>query len=237
MIKKPASLSASLHRYIGTIDESRILDDFLHISDLYNMCSRQVFLAKKEKIKVQRPIDPASRMRFTMGIAVEDTVRNWLEEMGDLSAVKPEVKDENLKIQGHPDGRLNNGQLLEIKGMDPALFKLAAKYPLAKHKLQVEAYLGLDKDNKSGILLQITWGQGKNPFNDHLINYNLKTWEIVKREVSILREAEAGGQVPHRICQSENDRRAVICPVRYQCFNLKSDATTKTIGEILKEKT
>ena len=237
MKKRQANLTSFYYNYLSAEEnDSRILDDNLHVSSLFNGCMREIYLVRKEKIETKRIVDPSTRWRWKLGKAVESVLRADFHQMGRFTETEVELLDNDLKIQGHADGRMGNGQLVEIKGMDKDLFKFTKNYPLPHHKFQLETCLALDKQKESGILFSATWSQDKIPWRDIIINYNLKTWEIVKREVGILREAEAGGSIPNRICQNENDRRAVICPVRYQCFNLKSDAITKTIGEMLKEK-
>ena len=238
--RRDGSLSTALYHHLSTIDESRALDKYLHVSDLYDACFRQIYLAKKEKVTITRVIDPGTRWHFDLGEAVEDKMRARFTQMGIFKEAQPEVRDDNLKIIGHPDGRLYNGQLLEIKGMDQSLFVFTKKFPLVKHKFQVECYLALDRivnpDTMSAILFSATWNQDKIPWRDIEIERNLRTGEAIKVGVSTLREAEAGGQMPGRVCENENEKRALLCPVRHTCFQLPSAQNTKTIGELLKER-
>ena len=238
--RRDGSLSTALFQFLSTVDESRALGEHLHVSDLYDACFRQIYLAKKEKVAITRVIDPATRWHFDLGEAVEDKMRQRFIQMGIFKEAQPEVRDDNLKITGHPDGRLYNGQLLEIKGMDQSLFVFTQKYPLVKHKFQVECYLALDKirnhDTLSAILFSTTWNQDKVPWRDVEIEHNPRTEDVVKAGVGALREAEAGGTLPGRICKDENEKRALLCPVRHACFQLPNPQNTKTIGESLKNK-
>ena len=238
--RRDGSLSTALYQHLSTIDESRALGEYLHVSDLYDACFRQIYLAKKEKVLITRTIDPGTRWHFDLGEAVEEKMRARFIQMGIFKEAQPEVRDDNLKIQGHPDGRLYNGQLLEIKGMDQSLFIFTKKFPLVKHKFQVECYLMLDgilnPDTLSAILFSATWNQDKIPWRDIEIERNERTEDAIRAGVSTLREAEAGGTLPGRICENENERRALLCPVRHTCFQLPSPQNVKTIGETLKEK-
>lgn len=236
--RRDGALSTALYRHLTTVSESRLLDDYLHVSNLYDLCMRQAYLAKKEGTAITRTIDPATRWHFDLGEATEEKLRQRFVEMGIFKESQPEVRDNNLKIQGHPDGRLHNGTLVEVKGMDSSLFVFTKKYPLPKHKFQVECYLMLDKnlnqDTLSAILFSATWNQDRIPWRDIEIERNPKTEEIVKVAVSTLREAEAGGPLPGRICEKEDEKRALLCPVRHACFQLSSPQNMKTIGETLR---
>ena len=176
-------------------------------------------------------IHPRERMKFEMGKKLEEVVKQWMRDLGITTEHEP-IIDKELKIVGHCDDRFKNGTICEIKAMDPALFRLAAKYPLKHHQFQVETYLNLDRQFKEAKLLSFSYGNETMPFRDQTIRFNLKTNELVKRTVGTLREAEAGGALPGRACKGPTDARAAICPVARQCFQLESSGVTQTIKQI-----
>lgn len=228
-----ASLASLLFRFLDTPEPKRLLDDYLHVSDLFKGCMRQVYLAKKEEIVITERIPPATRMKFAVGNAVESILCGWFKNLAIFDEGQPLVKDDDLKIQGHPDLRIKNGKLVEIKAMDPALFKIAKRRPLPHHEFQVQTYLWLDKTQEA-ILFSATWGSDKVPFNDLTVRYNVKVGEAITRTVVPLREAEAGGPLPLRVCETQEDKRAVMCPVRERCFKEDSLGIIKTAGELAK---
>lgn len=226
------SLARLLFRYASeekrySVDATRI-----HASDLYDLCFRQVFLLRESNTAFYRIIPPGVRMKFEFGKALEAVIVGWLNEMGVLKTVQPEFAHEQLGIVAHPDGELMSGHILEVKGMDPALFRLARRYPLPRHKFQVETYLWLAK-RREAVLFSATWGNERQPFRDQIVHYNLKVGEVITRQVSRLREAEAGGPPPDRICQTLRDARALTCPVAERCFAQDSVRLERTIGKEL----
>jgi len=235
-IARTPSLAGLVYRVLTAEDTARTHEEYLHVSDLHDLCARQVFLAKQDGVTVTRKIDPGMWMRFRMGEQIEDLLCEevFVKRLDILAERQPVVRNTDLKVQGHPDGRMKNGQLLEIKAMAPELFKLSARYPLPKHQFQVQTYLFLDEQQPTGKLFSCTYGQDKMPFRDIDINFNLKVGEAIKKTVGSLREAEAGGPLPGRVCQSADDKRALRCPVQQRCFALANPTPALTIGEALK---
>lgn len=230
-----ANLAAALFKYLSVREPERFSDgQYLHITDLYTACFRQIFYSRSTGIKVEKYIPASLRMAFEMGKIVEERVKTWLREMGVIHTGAQELKNEELKIVGTPDGRLLNGTIIDIKGMDPAVFRFTARAPLPRHKFQIESYLWLDQNGQSGKLLSATWStKEKMPYRDHDVNYNLKTGEMIKRYVSQLREAEAGGKLPGRVCKDSKDPKAIVCPFQQRCFDEPGEIV-QTIAEVLK---
>lgn len=228
------SLATALYQYLSVREPERFSHgEYLHVTDLYSACFRQIFYSRKLGVPVERHIPASLRMAFEMGIIVEERIRAWLTELRIIHDGPQVLKDDELKITGTADGRLLNNTLVEVKGMDPAVFRFTAKRPLPRHKFQVETYLWLDQ-SKVGKLLSATWStKEKVPFHDHDIHYNLKTGETIKKYVSQLREAEAGGKLPGRICTNDKDPKAVICPFRVRCFS-EDGEVVQTIAEVLR---
>lgn len=232
MIRKSPSLSLLLMQHLTTQEAFRFsTEKWLHAADLWNACFRQVYFSQRDNTPVNQRISAATRMRFEMGIAVENHLRGKLTEMKILEEVKSAVRNEALRIVGSPDGRLKNGQLLEIKAMDPALFHLTKNRPLDAHEFQLKTYLWLDQ-SQTGILQSATWGGAhKIPFRDHTVNYDLRVGELIKREVGRLRECQEkeDAELPDRVCETIQDGRAILCPFRKECF-ARGGALTQTIG-------
>ena len=195
---------------------------------------RQIYLSRTQNVPVMQSIHPRERMKFEMGKMLEEVVKKWMREL-DIVVDHEHVKDPELKIIGHEDVRFKNGTIGEIKAIDPALFRLAAKYPLKHHQFQVETYLNLDKQFKEAKLLSFSYGNETMPFRDQTVRFNLKTNELVKRTVGTLREAEAGGVLPGRACKGASDARAAVCPVVRQCFQLDSSGIAQTIKQIIEK--
>lgn len=208
---------------------------YLHVSSLFTLCMRKVFLLQQSGEQDFRTVPFGTAIRFDMGEAVEDKMRRRLLAIGVINGDQPQFVNEEFKIVGHADGRLKNGRLLEIKGKDPALFKITQRYPLRRDQFQLETYLWLDNTTE-GTLLTFTWGQASVPVHDQLVRYNLKTVDIIKRTVSPLREAEAGGSLPTRICATQQDPRAVACVMRGLCFQEPTGGISKTIEDQIKER-
>ena len=224
-------LSQILYRYGG--QSYRFAEDVtrLHVSDLYQMCFRQVFFIAKEGVAYNRSIAPKLQMKFEMGRAIEKVIKGWLKDKGLTETEELELIDHDLGIVGHADARLTNGMLLEIKAKDPAVFRLTRRAPLRRDQFQLEVYLWIDQ-TKMGDLLCVTWGDEKNPYRDTIVKYNLKVGELVKRRVSEFRDAQAGGKIPDRICKNASDPLATLCPVKAQCFAHEGNIT-KTIADSL----
>lgn len=233
------SLAYLLYQHLSVREPARFssLDfsdgEYLHVTDLWDACMRQIYFSRETGIPVHRHISPALRMKFEMGKIVEDRIRAWLSEMGVLEEIKPVLKDEDLKIVGSPDGRLKNGRLIEIKGMDPGVFKFTAKGLLPYHSFQMKAYLTLDRQETGKLFSAAFGGSDKIPFRDHTVNFDLKVGEVIKRAVSRLREAKNGGRMPDRVCKAETDPRAVLCPFRRECFDAKSNGLARTIAQMI----
>lgn len=230
-----ASLSAALYKYLSVREPERFSDGpYLHVTDLYSACFRQIFYSRSTGVKIERFIPASLRMAFEMGRIVEERVKTWLKEMGVIHTDEQGLIDKDLKVIGTPDGRLLNSTIIDVKGMDPAVFKFTARAPLPRHKFQMESYLWLDNNDQSGTLFSATWGtREKMPFHDQDVHYNLKTGEIIRRYVSQLREAEAGGKLPGRICKNNRDPKAIVCPFRERCFS-EDGEVVQTIAEVLK---
>lgn len=236
MMNREPSLAALLMRYIDSKEPERFSvskDGYLHVSDLYDACFRQIYFSQKLGEPVNRFIPSQTRMLFEMGIAIEDRVRAWFERMEILAQIKPVLKNDELKVVGSPDGRMLNGNLVEIKGMNPGVFKLTKHSPLPKHDFQVKSYLWLDS-NQKGKLFSVTWGSDKSPFRDQDIHYDLKVGEVIKKVVSTLREAQGGGKLPDRVCKVPNEAKAITCPFRDRCFAIEGELT-QTIAYMLRQ--
>ena len=182
---------------------------------------------------VVRLTTAAEKMRYEMGNAMEATLRAWLIEAGILlDAERPHLINEEWKIVGHPDGRLKSNLLLEIKAMDPALFKLTKNRLLGYQQFQAELYTWMDSASQI-LVFCATWGQGRMPFRDHRVRFNLHTIEAVKRALSPLLNAQSGGPLPGRVCKTADTPRAILCPFRQACFQQPSSGQVKTLSEEL----
>ena len=229
------SVSSLLLKYLSAPEPERFSTngEYLHVTDLFTACLRQVFFARKTGTVILRHFSPGTKMNFRQGLAMEAELREELWKMGILAEKRPELVNRDLKITGSPDGRLLNGELVEMKTMDPSVFKFTATNPLPQHSYQMKSYLWMDGVRPRGRLVSITWGREKVPARDQLISYDVRVGEIIKREVSKLREAEAGGPLPDRICKEETEPRAILCPFTRECFAQKA-GITKTISEQLR---
>lgn len=229
---KHISLARILFRYSS--EEARYSSEstgLIHVSDLFNLCPREYFLVQKLGIKKERIVAPGTRLNWEMGKAMEQVIVGWLEELGMVQEKQPVLTHEKLGIVGHADLRLRNGGLVEVKAKDPALFRMTKHKPLSRDLFQLQTYLWMDK-TKTGELLTTTWGQERVPYRDMEIHYNLQVPELVKKIVSPIREAEAGGKLPPRVCGSRQDGRALTCPVADQCFAQPGEKM-KTIQEMI----
>ena len=211
--------------------------DLLHVSDLFSACFRQLILQQRENIISQDVIvKPQMRLKWDQALAVEKRILQTLLEGGILhrqpDGNQEELKDSDLGIVGHIDGRLGNGMVLEIKAYNARVFTMCKNKPQPKNRFQVESYLMLDGSGKA-VLLYVERGDLAFPFAEHIISRNKQTEEIIRQSVSMYREAEAGGPLPHRICNSQSDARAVSCPVAAQCFALSNVKVIKPIGQLL----
>lgn len=224
------SLSDIFNRYESQSHRYSIDPTYIHVSDLFNACFRQFYFLKKEGKSFERVIPPRMLTLFDMGRAFEQAVKNRFIEMGVMKPESEVLRDEDLKIVASPDVRLLSGEIVEIKAKNPYIFKITKRIPLPQDKFQLEQYLGIDK-TKRGKLFTVTWGERVSS-HEHVIHYNIKSVELTKKKVGGLREAEAGGPLPGRVCKSPLDGRAVICPVRESCFAIPGELT-KTIGEVV----
>ena len=208
----------------------------LHVTDLWDACMRQIYYSQESGILVSRPVDLATRMRFEMGKAIEDQVRGWLADMNILHEIKPVLRKDDLGLVASPDGRMKNGQILEIKGQHPSLWRFAQARPAARHWFQVAAYLWMDHSTQEGILFSVTWDGPRIPFHEHHIPADPRVGEVITGAVSVLRNAQAGGKLPGRTCTTETEARALLCPFRTQCFRGKNGAGMLTLAERLTKK-
>lgn len=232
------SLTTLLYHHVTMMQETARFSEAgdLHITDLWDSCMRQIYYSRELGIPVRTPVDLGTRMRFEMGKSIENQVRSWLENMNILEEVKPILRNEDLGLVASPDGRIKNGQLLEIKGQNPHLWKISQARPMAKHKFQVEAYLWMDNSSQEGILLSTTWDGPRIPFFEHHIAADPRVGEAITQAVSALRTAQNGGKPPGRACVTDTESRALLCPFRAQCFKEKSSAVALTIAEQMTKK-
>lgn len=231
-MRKSPSLAAVLHKYLSVQEPERFSQgNTLHVTDLYNACFRQIYYSQKTGIPVKRRISPTLRLQFEMGNAVESVLRSWFADMGVVTQDKFVLINKDLNISGGPDGRLENSELIEIKAMAPPLFKLTKNKPLPQHEFQMATYLWLD-GSKQGRIFSATWGAITMPFRDSIIYFNVKVAEIINRNISEFRESQVADKEPNRICKTDKEHRAIICPFREDCFS-KPGITVKTIAEQL----
>ena len=228
------SLARLLFRYSS--EEARYSSQsagIIHVSDLFNLCPREYFLVQKLGVKKEKVVAPGTRLNWEMGKAMEFVIVGWMMEMGIVKDRQVPLSHEKLGIIGHADVRLKNGGLVEVKAKDPALFRMTKYKLLPQDLFQLQSYIWLDKA-KTGTLLTATWGQERVPYRDTEVHYNLQIPEMVKKIVSPIREAEAGGKLPPRVCGSRQDRRALTCPVADYCFAQPGEKI-KTIAEMIGE--
>lgn len=207
-------------------------EEFLHVSDLYNECFRKIYLSRKHNIQVDQVVHPTDRLLWDWGKSLENLIHYEMDQADVLEERHPILINKELKLIGTPDGRLKNQMLEDTKAVNPYYFRLTKNAPLPHHKFQMEAYLWMDKSQK-GILSYWTWDKIKMPGRDCLVSYNLKVGEVVQKSVTELLNAQNGGSLPRRVCQSQDEKRALLCPVRELCFAAQTRGTTRTIGEIL----
>jgi len=222
--KNRVAVSTLLYQHFLRKEEKRFSirkDGWMHVTDIWDNCMRQVYLANSLSVTVTQVVHPSSWVKFRIGEALESVLKKEMYALG-IIVEDDHVRDENLKIIGHHDVRFKNGMVGEIKCMDPVLFRLAKKYPLRHHQFQVETYLCLDRQFSEAPLVSFSYGSDEMPFREQTIAYNVKTKEDIKRAVAPLREAEAGGPLPNRCCTSMSDKRAVVCPVARQCFQMEN---------------
>jgi hypothetical protein len=233
--KPPTIPSLALLLFYSSSQEARFTEedgDQLHASDLYDMCFRQVYLLREQGKCLVRYVPPGVKLLWKMGKALEEAVIEWLRERGVVKEEQPLLTHEELGIVAHPDIRLISGELTEVKGQDPALFRLSKNEPLIRHRVQCWIYLFLEKATTMR-LLSATWGKERNPYRQHIVHYNARIPELLKTAIAPLREAQAGGPLPHRICRSVDDGYARICPVRAECFARESRGMTEPIGQAI----
>jgi hypothetical protein len=230
----------SLSRYFNSFtveQEVRYTEEtshILHASDLYTACMREIYLLWESGEKKTQSFPFDLWLKFETGKFIEKQVKAKFDEKGILESAEVHLFNEEYGISFHPDARLKNNQLVEIKSKSAEMFRLTKNFPLRKDQYQLELYLWADAA-QTGILFVFTWdGKTKISSRDHIIHYNMRSAEITKRTVATLREAEKGGKIPLRICQSKDEKRAIFCPMRERCFQLESHGLTKTIEEQLK---
>ena len=229
------SIAAILYRHFQTTEEKRFIKSeggWLNVTDLWDTCMRQIFLATSHGIPVVQRVEPAAYVRFRMGEVLEEIFIQKMQELDLIEKGHESLRDEDLKIIGHRDVRFKNGMIGEIKCQAPELFRICKVFPLKHHQFQLETYLTLDGKHPEGILVSFTYGQEKMPFRDQTIRFNVKNRDLLKNTVGPLREAQAGGPIPSRVCNSMEDSRAQQCPVQNICFQLPTREETKTIREV-----
>lgn len=231
--REPSLARALFSHASEEVRYSASVDNNIHVTDLFNLCPREYFLLRTYNLKRERVIAPGTRMTFEMGKSIENVIVGWLREMGIIGDEQVDLIDEKLGISGHCDVRLKSNRLVEIKAKDPAIFRMTKHQPLARDLFQCQTYLWLDKAQRMK-LLTVTWGQERMPYRDQWIQYNIKVPEVIKKVVGSIREAEAGGNWPPRVCGSRQDARASLCPVADYCFSQPSERI-KTIKESLGE--
>ena len=82
-----------------------------------------------------------------VGTAIHEAIQRRL----GLEYAEWSLKDEELKLAGHPDGMLNK-ILIELKSISPFAMKYAKEMPYAHHKVQVSALVHLLRKNKIGCI-------------------------------------------------------------------------------------
>lgn len=142
-----------------------------------------------------------------------------------------ELRHKSLAIKGHLDGVIkvgDNYQLIELKSVDPELFKKAKDAesrnfgfvpPLSSHLFQARAYLWLC-GFKTAKLLYIN--KSDNKVLEFTVNANPETATWVDNLILFVRHALAT-KMPlceiHGVCKKESDTRAKRCPYASECFS------------------
>ena len=74
-----------LVRHIESINDARdYLDGWIHVSNLYDPCAREIGIRRRLKIKPQQKIAVSDRLLWESGTAYHNTLRGYLAKMGML---------------------------------------------------------------------------------------------------------------------------------------------------------
>ena len=124
------------------------------------------------------------------------------------------------KIYGHADGRLKvRGKLavLKIKTMDTNRFSRLTE-PLPYHIKQATIYAkGLDAE----LIVFVYVDKNKGKRKIYVVVPDEGMWAEVKRYCFDVTKAVRAKTPPKRVCGDELSERAMSCPYRDHCFNLK----------------
>ena len=138
------SVSASLDRYVASINEEKLPDGKNHPSSLH-ACERQAYYARTGTPQTRPPNEQSLRV-FRLGHIVHDLVQTAMEQDPDVVEFIREVEVENpaLNLKGHADGvlTLRNGvkEVIEIKSIGEYGFT-KKDLPQEDHVDQVTDYM------------------------------------------------------------------------------------------------
>lgn len=186
----------------------------------YSPCSRKDFYSlMKVKPTNFHPIDEQLLLTFDVGHFWHKYIQMHLWWAGMID-VEPDVDIPEWKIYGHADGVFKppyKRMVLEIKTMDTNLFSRLTE-PMAYHVKQATIYAkGLDAEFI--VFVYIDKNKGKRKM--FIVPPNEDMWREIKSYSFEVQKAKRANKAPKRVCGDEFSERAMSCPYRDHCFNIK----------------
>lgn len=137
--------------------------------------------------------------------------------------VEQTFRNEEYRIQGHPDGFLKMPGIstigvLEAKSVGGRTATEIKGMPKLEHVVQIHIYLWFTGLSWGKILYWDKAANGLSAYTEHTIRRDEETIDNIKRLIHSIWAGVGGGPLPSRICETVDDDLAKECPLRDRCF-------------------
>ncbi len=183
--------------------------------------------------------DPYQIAVFRLGEKIHDMVQEWLQVAGVAEAIEFQGNHDMYTLQFTPDFLATiRGQayLGEIKGYNQATWQKYYDAGVPPHDAHVQTNLYLHlmrvvyrRDDLLGLILMINKNtikdkeRGYKWYESYVVEYDsamVAPYEVRLQQIMIDNMAFVGsGELPQRICESKDSKRALKCPLRDVCFS------------------
>ena len=211
-------------------------DSFLHPSSFGSDCNRRVFYTvtgQEKSNPLANDITPNVQRIFDLGTLIHVYLQSLLKKIGVLEEAEAPAVNHKLRINGRLDGRLKFKGLpysvvLEIKSINSYGFKSIQQAPKNAHLEQALTYAVQDG---SEYIYFLYFNKDTSELKEHIVKVSDKKplWRHLEKKYLEVNRAIDTKEVPHRDCNSINDKQAVSCEFRDFCFHKKTLLKTKNL--------
>lgn len=195
-----------------------------HPSTLETDCPRMLWydINKVTKSDVKKNIhSPKTLITFDQGTWFHLYAQINLLRTGVLKKFEVQIEDEEWKISGHMDGKINlidvsneeHDEGLEIKTTNSNMFRKASYGVFEKHKKQAFLY---GHFGKLKVVRFLYFNKDTSDMKEFREPLDYKFIDPMLKKMSTILEAD---KAPERTCPTSTCQAAMGCPWRTYCFN------------------